>query len=183
MKIYKSFLIRHDACKEAIEWYDTQKDKDIDALFKALIKDKEDLEWFNWYLSRRLKKIDKVRYAVFAARQVLHIFEDKYPDDDRPRKAIEAAEAYIKNPNSSNANAADTAAASYYASAVNAASAAAYSARSARTGSYYAAYSARAARTGSYYAASYAVSYAITAGGKETMIRILEYGIKLLKGE
>ena len=33
--------------------------------------------------------------AIFAAESVLHIFETKYPDDKRPRKAIEAAKAYV----------------------------------------------------------------------------------------
>ena len=35
--------------------------------------------------------------AVWSARQALKYFTEKYPDDDRPRKAIEAAEAYIEN--------------------------------------------------------------------------------------
>lgn len=34
--------------------------------------------------------------AVECAKSTLHFFEDKYPDDDRPRKAIEAAENVIK---------------------------------------------------------------------------------------
>ena len=34
--------------------------------------------------------------AIFAAESVLHIFEMKHPDDKRPRKAIEAAKAYLK---------------------------------------------------------------------------------------
>src|ERR1700756_2062886 len=33
--------------------------------------------------------------SIFAARLVLTNFEKVYPDDDRPRKAIEAAEAYV----------------------------------------------------------------------------------------
>ena len=34
-----------------------------------------------------------VKLAIFCARSVLHIFEDQYPEDDRPRRAIEAAES------------------------------------------------------------------------------------------
>lgn len=34
-------------------------------------------------------------FAVDCAEHVLHIFEEKYPDDTRPRKAIEAARAYL----------------------------------------------------------------------------------------
>lgn len=43
-------------------------------------------------------KIASVRMATISARMVLGIYEEKYPDDSRPRKAIEAAEDYIKNP-------------------------------------------------------------------------------------
>lgn len=42
-----------------------------------------------------------VRLAVWSARRVLHLFEEKVPDDDRPRKAIEAAEAWLKEPSES----------------------------------------------------------------------------------
>src|SRR6516165_6729745 len=34
-----------------------------------------------------------VDLAIFCAEQVRHIFEDKCPNDDRPRKAIEAAKS------------------------------------------------------------------------------------------
>ena len=40
-----------------------------------------------------LKKI-MVKWAVFCAKQCLEIFEKKYPEDKRPREAIEAAEKY-----------------------------------------------------------------------------------------
>jgi hypothetical protein len=45
-----------------------------------------------------------VKLAIFCAERVLHIFEEKYPNDDRPRKAIEAAK------NGGDRNAADAAA-------------------------------------------------------------------------
>jgi len=34
--------------------------------------------------------------AIFAAELVLPIFEKKYPDDDRPRKAIEAKKSWLE---------------------------------------------------------------------------------------
>ena len=67
-----------------------------------------------------------VKMAIFSARMVLGIFEKKYPYDKRPRKAIESAEAWIKNPSAS-ASAAYAAANAYaaaYASADNSAAAA-----------------------------------------------------------
>ena len=38
---------------------------------------------------------DNARLAIFAAEQVLPIFEKEYPEDPRPRKAIEAAKEYV----------------------------------------------------------------------------------------
>ena len=36
-----------------------------------------------------------IEFACRCSERVLHIYEDKYPDDKRPRKAIEAARIYI----------------------------------------------------------------------------------------
>jgi len=41
---------------------------------------------------------ESVKLAISAARLVLHKFEEAYPNDARPRKAIEAAEAWLANP-------------------------------------------------------------------------------------
>ena len=38
-----------------------------------------------------------VKLGVFAAEQALPIWEKEYPDDNRPRKAIEAAKAYFED--------------------------------------------------------------------------------------
>jgi hypothetical protein len=48
--------------------------------------------------------------AIQCAEIVLHIFEKKYPNDDRPRKAIEAARACLANPTEENKQAAVNAA-------------------------------------------------------------------------
>ena len=68
-------------------------------------------------------------YAIYAAEQVIGIFEKKYPIDKRPRKAIEAAKAYLKRPCAETKKAAYAAAYAAYAAAYAAyayASAAAY---------------------------------------------------------
>lgn len=49
-------------------------------------------------------------FAIFCARRCLANYEKKYPDDSRPRKAIEAAEKYMKNPTEENRIAARSAA-------------------------------------------------------------------------
>jgi len=43
-----------------------------------------------------------VKWAVSCAKHVLHIFEEQYPNDKRPRKAIEAASNWIKDPSEKN---------------------------------------------------------------------------------
>ena len=42
-------------------------------------------------------KMVSVEWAVYCARSVLNIYEKKYPNDNRPRKAIESAEEWFKN--------------------------------------------------------------------------------------
>jgi hypothetical protein len=48
-------------------------------------------------------KEESVKLAIFAAELVIGIYEEKYPNDDRPRKAIEAAREYLKNPDAADA--------------------------------------------------------------------------------
>ncbi len=45
---------------------------------------------------------DSVLLAVYAARQVLPIYEKKYPQNNCPRKTIEAAEKWADNPTKKN---------------------------------------------------------------------------------
>jgi len=87
MIITKKWLTDNNACKEGIEWFEKQPDKD-----ELIILDNIKFEWANWYIVRRLGKIEKVKYAVYAARLVLKT------DDNLSLKAILAAEEFIKNP-------------------------------------------------------------------------------------
>ena len=60
------------------------------------------------------QKNDSVLFAIYAARLVIKIYEDRYPDDKRPREAIEAAEAYQKHPCEKHRLAAYTAYTAFY---------------------------------------------------------------------
>ena len=42
------------------------------------------------------------QFAIDCALRVLPIFENAYPNDDRPRKAVEAAQAYLNKPTKAN---------------------------------------------------------------------------------
>ena len=123
-----NWLKSKHACGEGVEAFTSQKCTDSKILIKKLIKINR-LNWANWLLVRVLDdKIKQVKYAVFAAEQVLYIYEDRYPKDDRPRKAIQAAKRYLEcsiKEGADAADAADAAAAAAYADA-DAAAAAAY---------------------------------------------------------
>jgi len=60
-------------------------------------------------------KIISVKWAVACAERCLHFFEEKIPDDNRPRKAIEAAQQWIIDQTNATANAARIAYAAVYA--------------------------------------------------------------------
>ena len=61
------------------------------------------VEWKKW------TKEDSVSLSIFAAELVLDNFEKKYPNDKRPREAIEAAKAVLKNDNEKTRSAAELA--------------------------------------------------------------------------
>jgi len=100
-------------------------------------------------------KMISVKWAVACTEKCLHFFEEERPDDNRPRKAIEAARQWIIDPT---INIAVIAAARDHAAnaanAVIAASAAAYASAAA---------SAAAASVNSSYAAAYASRASISA--------------------
>ena len=96
-----------------------------------------------------LTQVIAVQWAAECAKRVLRHFEDRYPEDKRPREAIQAALKWAKDPTKANRVA-----------AYNAANAAAYAAAYvANAAAYAAAYVANAAA----YAATYAATYAADA--------------------
>jgi len=99
---------------------------------------------------RRLLAMEWARKAVEDAKRVLPIFEQRFPKDNRPRKAIESAEKVVDG------HAANAAyAAAYAANAANAAADAAYAAADANA--------ANAAANAAYAAAAAAAAYAANA--------------------
>jgi len=49
-----------------------------------------------WLFCKKVfSKEQNQKIAILVAESVLHIFENKYPTDDRPRKAIQAAKDYL----------------------------------------------------------------------------------------
>ena len=98
---------------------------------KHIIRDdKEVWEKMRIIRSWKWQKKDSVLLAIFAARLALPNFEKVFPKDDIPRKAIEAAENWVKHPNEKNRLAAKLAR-SAESAACSAAWSAAWSAKSA----------------------------------------------------
>ena len=103
----------------------------------------------------KFTKRNAVEWSIYCAKLCLKNFEKKFPKDKRPRLAIKAAEAWLKNPTKKNKSAAESAAES----ARFAAGAAKFAAESARSAEFaarsvgFAAWSARFAAWSARFAA------------------------------
>ena len=175
-KVTKEFLKEKNACRDGYEWWikNCEELETVDQIKK--LADYR-FAWANWLIVRVMDYKLYVSYAVFAAEQVIDIYEKKHPEDKRPRKAIEAAKKCIKDPSEKNKRAAvaaaDAAAYAYADVAAYAAYATAYADAAADAAAY--AYAADAAYTA-------AVAYAADAyaARKELQEKIINYGLELL---
>ena len=167
MNISLDVLKKYGACNSGIECFKYLKTTTVHETINKCMDLSDDVvlqwtddkldkyKWCNWLLSRILPKDEKIKYAIYSARLVIDIFEKKYPNDNRPRKAIEVAELYLEGKVTNEqirdaAYAADAVAAyAAYAAADAADAAAAYAAA-------YAAHAADAAAAYAAYAAAYA---------------------------
>ena len=96
MKITNEWLEEKRACSQGVEWFKAQKKTDAFKVLNALIKEGK-LDWANWTIVRVMTRPQYLAYAIYAAEQVIDIYEKKYPNNDKPRKAIEAAKAVLAN--------------------------------------------------------------------------------------
>lgn len=98
MKITSEWLKEKSACSEGMEWFSKKFPQGAERrkIVDALVKD-EHFRRANWFIVRTMTKPQYISYAIYAAEQVLDLYEKKYPNDKRPRKAIEAAKAVLKN--------------------------------------------------------------------------------------
>ena len=97
MTITQQQLKDWSACADGYKWAcGILKDKPMEVKNFLKITADHRLDWANWVIVRVMTYDQYVKYAVFAAEQVIKIYEDKYPDDKRPRLAIEAARKYLE---------------------------------------------------------------------------------------
>lgn len=210
MLITMEWLENKGACRISRECFSKQAFKEINSiqLLNDLISEEQQatiekyfnensLSWANWLITRLLNRKQRIMYAVFAAKQVLEIYEKKYPDDKQPILAIKAAERCIEEDTEENRKAAveaynityalakvvadeddaDFAACAAYVDVVHAAADAAFVA--AAYINYAAIYTADAA-TDAAEAAAYAIDISVR---KEMRLKILSYGLSLLNNK
>lgn len=162
MKITSKQLKEWSACTEGFEFFVKKCGKSIELKkFAEIFAAENQFDWAWWVIKKLLKKEQSVKIAIFAAEKVIDIFEKKYPEDKRPRQAIEAAKAWLKNPTEENRLAA-------------------YAAAGAGVGAY-AAYAYAAAAYAAYAAAGAAYAYAAAKIKMKT--DILFYAVDVLEGK
>lgn len=152
----------------------TKRSNVIDFIREAIESgDTLSLDHANRIITRIMSANDMRRYAIFAAKQSLCMFENKYPDDDRPRKAINAAEAALKNDTKENRKAAKIAGdeANWCGAGVKSAN---------LTHAAWAAADAAYAASKDYDIEKYAAG-SVFGQSKENKIKILKYAMELLK--
>ena len=162
-------------CKEGYSWYSKNIDTtDLNIILHKLANQK--WVWCKWLFVKLLRENQNRALAIYCAELTLPTFEATYPDDKRPREAIEAASAYLKGEISEDALQVKRrdASAAYAAAAYAAYASAAYAA--AASAAYAAAASAAAASAANYTAS---VAYATT-NAEETKTLIVNKVLDLL---
>ena len=99
MKITKGMLREFSACTDGYRWFlenFPQGEAGHRELIEKLIASKR-LDDANWLLSHIMTRKQRMAYAIFAAEQVIGIYEKEYPGDARPRNAIEAAKEVLNH--------------------------------------------------------------------------------------
>ncbi len=93
---------------DAIQFVDCEIIAVVEVKGKSDKSEKDKQAWSDMKIVKAYEwdKTASVKLAIFAAEQVIDIYEKEYPKDDRPRKAIEAAKTYLKNPTEENKQAA-----------------------------------------------------------------------------
>jgi len=116
-------------CTERLVWAEKQSS------LKKVWDKCEDASWLFFICQAEkalnLKKEQSVAIAIAIANRVLDKYEAVCPDDKRPRKAIEAAQAWLDNPTKENVAAAYVASDAAYDAAYTAANAACVAVRAA----------------------------------------------------
>jgi hypothetical protein len=94
MLITDEWIKSNRPCQEALDWWD-EIERDSTKILEKLITETH-YEWANWLIVRVMTRLQYLKYAIFAAEQVLPIWE-KYSQDRSPHRSIEAAKQVCEN--------------------------------------------------------------------------------------
>ena len=179
MKLTTYWFKKWKPCRKGVEWFLENFDYGANTkkVIKKIIKDNE-LDYANWALVRCMTYEQYVKYACYAAKQVLHIYEKKYPDDKRPRDAINAALKCAKKPTKKNMTSA-----AFYADAARVASYTDAAAARAADSAFFASFAAASASAASASASftSFAATRAASFATRALRIKILNFGLREMK--
>ena len=91
-------------CPESLVWADpiwNGREEDSLVVLNRLIAEKK-YEWANWLIVRCMTRPQYLAYAIYSAERAIKIYEKKYPEENRPRKAIEAAKKVLRGDSKEN---------------------------------------------------------------------------------
>jgi len=89
--ITQSWLTQQAACTDGKAWVKVHANGQSPAAVVRALMAADHRYWANWLIVRVMTYPQYVAYAIFAAEQVLDLYERQFPDDARPRHAIDAA--------------------------------------------------------------------------------------------
>jgi len=96
MKVTIKQLKSFNACAEGLAWCKRQKNREVKHILRQCNKEGHFL-WAAWYVACIFTKPQAVLYSIFAAERCLPAFEKEFPNDKRPRLAIEAARKWLNS--------------------------------------------------------------------------------------
>lgn len=100
--INKETIEKLNPCEDRFKNYLEHYSEFNGTVEEFLALDKISYDYKVWVLTRLLTKEQTIKWSLLCAKSVLHIFENKYPNDFNPRKALDAVQNWLENPNEKN---------------------------------------------------------------------------------
>jgi len=176
VKITKAKIKKISLCPDWYRWYLAYGSSDL--LQTLLDANKVSSFWAPWVYTRLMTLKQRRQFAIYAAKEVLHLFEEAHPDDRRHRLAIKATRRALKSNTKANRKAALDAAhaANYTATACYKG----FTSHAASTAIVYAGYAVGCPANARTCAAS-AADFATLASGKEAQEKLIRKAVKFME--
>jgi hypothetical protein len=89
-----AWLQSRNACRSGLSWFVESGERDT-RKFVMLAVNANRADYAHWVLTQLMDREQHVRYAIMAARLLLHRYETAHPHDSRVRSVIELAQLLI----------------------------------------------------------------------------------------